>query len=464
MLEKRTALAVALSAALVLILCPASMASCARRNLDHRKISLSELVEYSTVAMSQAVLTLRRQLDAYENLTFQFAVNPDLNALLADYAGGGDANQLAIANRTFSNYLESWTFGDQAVYDALFLGEANRARKALTMSETLPAEFIGSFRDSQVHDAIVKADGKPVWFANVQVTSMGSSFVVLGRRLKYFSSGRPLGVIAILIRPECICRLIADYLAENYYFSVGTVRSSYLLIVDGRGRLISIPPNEADGPTTEANARWARACTSQLRKTLPGCANSGYFTTTLGDHDVVVMYSSVEGTDWHVFVPILPRRRQFAPPLTYVAHDPWAVATGAAAAGLVQITIIIIQRTHKRRAGAPAGCVADAPLTSGGGTYAKLPESTGSEAHAPKAQAKPAWLYMLTPREKAILFLLSQGHSNREIAERMCLAEQTVKNHLSVMYDKLGVRDRTQASLMAVGVVLSDEEMDLPEK
>lgn len=56
----------------------------------------------------------------------------------------------------------------------------------------------------------------------------------------------------------------------------------------------------------------------------------------------------------------------------------------------------------------------------------------------------------LTPRETEILRLLASGFSNREIAEALHLAEGTVKNHLSTLLAKLGVRDRTRAVLRAL--------------
>jgi len=56
----------------------------------------------------------------------------------------------------------------------------------------------------------------------------------------------------------------------------------------------------------------------------------------------------------------------------------------------------------------------------------------------------------LTDREIEILELTCGGYSNREIAEALFLAEGTVKNHISSILSKLGVRDRTRAVLKAV--------------
>jgi len=55
----------------------------------------------------------------------------------------------------------------------------------------------------------------------------------------------------------------------------------------------------------------------------------------------------------------------------------------------------------------------------------------------------------LTEREREILALVTQGASNRQIAENLYLTEGTVKNHMSSILSKLGVRDRTQAALKA---------------
>jgi DNA-binding NarL/FixJ family response regulator len=56
----------------------------------------------------------------------------------------------------------------------------------------------------------------------------------------------------------------------------------------------------------------------------------------------------------------------------------------------------------------------------------------------------------LTPRETEILRLMTGGYSNREIAFALALSEGTVKNYVSNILGKLGVRDRTRAVLKAI--------------
>ena len=56
----------------------------------------------------------------------------------------------------------------------------------------------------------------------------------------------------------------------------------------------------------------------------------------------------------------------------------------------------------------------------------------------------------LTGQEKRVLELIGQGLTNRQIAERMCLAEKTAKNYVSSLLAKLGMHRRTEAAAFAV--------------
>jgi len=64
----------------------------------------------------------------------------------------------------------------------------------------------------------------------------------------------------------------------------------------------------------------------------------------------------------------------------------------------------------------------------------------------PKLPANPG----LTERELDVLRLVGKGASNREIAATLFISEKTAKNHLTHIFEKLGVSDRTQAALYAV--------------
>ncbi len=72
------------------------------------------------------------------------------------------------------------------------------------------------------------------------------------------------------------------------------------------------------------------------------------------------------------------------------------------------------------------------------------------QAGPPPVGADAPAVQELTEREVEVLRLIAAGHSNREIAEVVFLAEGTVKNHVSTILLKLGARDRTRAVLRAL--------------
>ena len=81
----------------------------------------------------------------------------------------------------------------------------------------------------------------------------------------------------------------------------------------------------------------------------------------------------------------------------------------------------------------------------------------GKAAEAPhKPALRPA--DTLTRREKAVIGCLMQGFPNREIARCLSMAEQTVKNHLRAIFDKVGVSDRLELVLYAI-----QQKLDIPQ-
>lgn len=64
----------------------------------------------------------------------------------------------------------------------------------------------------------------------------------------------------------------------------------------------------------------------------------------------------------------------------------------------------------------------------------------------------------LTDREREVLILLAQGMANKQIARRLGISEKTVKAHLTNVFQRIGVADRTQAALWAERNGLLDED------
>jgi DNA-binding NarL/FixJ family response regulator len=110
-----------------------------------------------------------------------------------------------------------------------------------------------------------------------------------------------------------------------------------------------------------------------------------------------------------------------------VGSDALAEAVRAAARGESPLQPSIARKVLRR-------------LRSGVGAAAVSPAAAG-----PGPDGEP-----LTHRELDVLGLLGTGATNREIAERLSLTEGTVKNYISAILAKTGLRDRTQAALFAV--------------
>ena len=75
--------------------------------------------------------------------------------------------------------------------------------------------------------------------------------------------------------------------------------------------------------------------------------------------------------------------------------------------------------------------------------------TTSSQHYYPRSQELSTTLQALSPREKEVLSLIAQGASNKEIAQKLYIAERTVKAHVTSILSQLNLRDRTQAAILA---------------
>lgn len=87
---------------------------------------------------------------------------------------------------------------------------------------------------------------------------------------------------------------------------------------------------------------------------------------------------------------------------------------------------------------------------------AKILNEFASQAARPKGADAPESSEALTPREKEVLKLVASGATNKEIATSLTLTENTVKNHLRNILEKLHLENRTQAAAYALKMGLTE--------
>jgi len=83
------------------------------------------------------------------------------------------------------------------------------------------------------------------------------------------------------------------------------------------------------------------------------------------------------------------------------------------------------------------------------GLMEKLLISTTDSNTSPKGDSPSRDLTLLTPREQEVLRLIGDGSTNREIAEKLYIAEGTVKTHVTHLFDRLNLRNRSQLAIFA---------------
>ena len=170
--------------------------------------------------------------------------------------------------------------------------------------------------------------------------------------------------------------------------------------------------------------------------------------------DVLLLDMRMPKGDGRFVVEELARRGRLPPTLILTTFDDEEAALGVIAAGARGFLLkdIKLDRLVEAVRTVAAGGTMFRPGLSERAerAIAERAAVSSSEPDASAGRAGPAGDKDITTREREVLRLLVAGYSNREIARALFVAEGTVKNHVSNILSKLGVRDRTRAVLKAV--------------
>jgi DNA-binding NarL/FixJ family response regulator len=161
------------------------------------------------------------------------------------------------------------------------------------------------------------------------------------------------------------------------------------------------------------------------------------------DTDLVFLDLNFAQHDGLAFIERFRAAAPAVPLLIYTMHEDPATLRQALACGAAGI----VPKTHS-----PHVLLKAIELVMEGGVY--LPPELARRLASPDAAPAPQAVAMSAQQWK-ILELLAQGLPNKAIARELGIAASTVKNQLTVVFDKLGVSNRTQAAIAARALLKS---------
>jgi DNA-binding CsgD family transcriptional regulator len=383
------------------------------------------IINYSVNPLNQISINLSIKVHSYENISQQFITNQDLNQLLTNYVQDAELYDVSSQNKRFANFLDGFAFTDPDFYDAIFIDERNPKRKALTMGESLSYHFVKTFRNTAWFHKIVQADGQVLWFPGVRVDESGQHYFLLGRRIKNLFSEQPIGVLLLVIQEKTLCYMINNnYYGEDHQLKA-SANNEYTLMIDKQGVIISSPLKNS----LNHNIRQFLGISKSPFQIVRDGQSHGSVLVNKPQKSFIVVLNTVGDTKWYL-ANIIPIIRQTK---TWSSQFPML-------RGLITVLLIL-----SLLSAVYLGFLILIHLKS------LLTFSPQPSVITDLIQKKPpVWLENLSEREKEVLCLLAYGYDNKEIAKRLYVAEQTVKNYVSAIYGKLDVHDRVQASLKAI--------------
>lgn len=177
-------------------------------------------------------------------------------------------------------------------------------------------------------------------------------------------------------------------------------------------------------------------------------ADEGHRLVTLRQPDVVLLDLELPGTGGIESLPDLLRASPATKVIVFTAYDTEERVLGALRAGASGYLL----------KGAPSEEIARAIRTvhAGGSHLAPriaatvVAELSGGPGGRNARRAGAAGGTTLTARERQVLRLVAEGHSNKEIARELTITERTAKFHVTSLLNKLGAENRAQAAALAV--------------
>ncbi len=392
----------------------------------------SQTVEYATRINADRARYADGIISSVEALSYQFYINKDLNALLYDFSLSSETYDVSKWNMPFSSFLEGMANTVPELEEALFFDFYNAQKRPLTMTDSITRDIWNAARGAFETEA-EQTDGRPIWKvislpdASEETTARRTPLIACARLVKFVPSGSRIGLLILLLNPERLARAVAG----SYWEDMASVpKSDITVLIDNHGIVLS-------GITTGMIGRPA----SEL---VPGFPIGGFDS------------EKEQGRYYHTQAILDRPSRKYLVLYQRLPEHPWWLCTVLPHAWegngvydylsplLLIIAGFLLQWSVRRRFFA---------------IEKALDRSNQNISNTPLTEPEAQRLQALSERERAILSLLATGKSNKEIASKLGLREQTVKNYLYTMYRKLDVQDRVSATRFALraGMASSSE-------
>jgi len=381
-------------------------------------------VEYAAGILKMRARRTAELADAIEAVSYQFLSNQLLNETLDSYISDNERYDVSKWNKIFSEHMEGLAETVPELMDAVFFDAAGGSRIPLTMSDSLTRSLWIPVRDT-IAEKTLAADGQPVW------GSLPGGDVDSGRRaggtpptllcarlIKRRSDLKRLGILILLIDPDRLARTVSGF-SQDEGIAVSR-KTDYSLLLDEEGTIIaSVDPGFAAKPAADAIPGYDEHFGGKLPLGDSGSYRSRAKVNEEGrEASFWVVYAPVPEKAW-VLLSILPISVDAFPILIKIL----LVLGFAGSAWLIYATL------GQGRSGIPGA------------------EHDPSQGSPPLAEL-PGWYSSLTPKEQTVLLFLLTGKSNKEIASILDIREQTVKNYLHAIYQRIGAQDRTSAIIL----------------
>ncbi len=358
---------------------------------------------YSREIQAKLAVSLRQVFATAEGFSYQWIANPDLGSILRAYTRSPELYDITSANTAFSRQLESQAASCPHIRDAVFFDTAENRRKPLTMKEDLPVAFLKELRVSAFAGEAALAGGKAVWSRSTLIQGGGRPVLLCARLIRGLTDGAELGLMVVFVDGPGLSGMLNGSSPEEDSPTPDIGKSDFTLLVSADADILISPDPSLCGRRLSDAFAGAGA----LEAALAAGSASGTESLSVNGVQRPAAFTRLEdeGLSILTVLPASGTARGNAPGIARRILLVLGALLFAAAVGM--------ELRRRRRAGAGKAALAG-----------------------------------LSPREREILERIASGKSNKQIAWELGIAEQTVKNYVYSLYDKLGIHDRVSAALL----------------